>query len=135
TRPTNAAANALLAKVYLLLGDFEKAKTYATAVLNVHKELIDYNTVDSLSSAPFSIFNQETIFHSTYFSSGTLTGANAKIDSILYKSYDSNDLRKYLFYQINSDGSYRFKGSYSGSNSSSSFNGMAIDEMYFIQSE
>lgn len=57
----------------------------------------------------------------------------ANVDSMLYKSYDANDLRKIIFFTSNPDGSHYFTGSYEGTYVN--YNGIATDEMYLIRAE
>lgn len=64
-----------------------------------------------------------------------LNAAVSKISSVLYDSYDSNDLRKALYFDKNADGSYAFKGKYDGEQNSASFAGIAIDEIYLSLAE
>jgi hypothetical protein len=59
--------------------------------------------------------------------------SRAKIDSSLYQSYSTNDLRKQLYFKNNNNGSYAFKGSYDGT--SLLFSGVAVDEVYLIRAE
>lgn len=136
-RPGLAAAHALLARVYLAMGDYPNAQTQADLCLQNYGELIDYNTVDPGSGAPFPKFNTEVIFEAAT-ASLPLFPFNGKVDSSLYASYDSNggDLRKALYFQENagSPGTYQFKGSYEGS-PYSIFCGIATDEMYLTRAE
>jgi hypothetical protein len=59
--------------------------------------------------------------------------ANYRVDSLLYKSYDSNDLRSKLYFISNGPGTVGFIGSYDGTRSL--FNGLATDEIYLIKAE
>ena len=54
------------------------------------------------------------------------------IDTILYKTYNTNDLRLQLFFKVSS-GVNTYKGSYGGS--STFFNGLTTDELYLIRAE
>jgi starch-binding outer membrane protein, SusD/RagB family len=134
TRPSRAAAYALLARVYLQIGEYENARLYADSSLLINDQLLDYNTLDSGSETPFERFNQEVLFYG--FTERPVPSAQvvAKIDSNLYNSYDDNDLRKYLFFLVNDDNSVSFKGSYNSS-TYVLFTGLATDEVYFIRSE
>jgi hypothetical protein len=136
THPTKAAAHGLLARVYLQNGNYEKARDHAAACLSIYNSLMDFSdisVVDPASPTPFTKFNQEVIFYSM---TDAATNVNyfAKIDSLLYRSYADDDLRKEAYYHNNGDDTYRFKGSYSGS-FEELFNGIATDEIFLIRAE
>lgn len=137
TRPNQTAASAMLARVYLQMGDFTKAKEYANSALQLQSTLLNYASdpeINAASATPFKLFNKEVIYYS--FSDRGLTNrqSTAKIDSNLYKSYNDNDLRKVHFFRPNPDGTFSFEGSYNES-TFSLFTGLAVDEMYLIRAE
>lgn len=139
TRPTKAAAYALLARCYLSMRSYGDAGLYADSCLMMKNELIDYNQLSN-SAGPFRRFNEETIFYSFCGSTlGILHSTRGKIDSNLYASYHEDDLRKRLFFQANTganSGTYRFKGCYDGDYFPNGvFNGLATNEMYLISAE
>jgi len=139
-RPSKAAAYGLLARTFLIMGNYSLALLYSDSCLQIKNTLLDFNNFSPTKTYPFSTIqysNSEDILHST-----TTGGVNynliksyGRIDSALYKSYDTNDLRKSLFFKQNSDGSYYFTGNYNGTSSSSCFNGLAVDEIYLIRAE
>ena len=99
---------------------------------------MDYNNLDTNSTTPISRFNDEVIFHSTSSSVAPLSPRVCKIDSLLIQTYDSNDLRKPIFYIKNADNSFGFKGDYDGSPNNANghcFTGIATDEQYLILAE
>ncbi|MBH2005674.1 MAG: RagB/SusD family nutrient uptake outer membrane protein [Sphingobacteriia bacterium] len=132
TRPSKAAAYALLSRVYLYMRDYPKAGLYADSSLQINNQLLNYNTLSTTAAYPFPRFNKEVMFH---MSGGTLLTSNVRalIDSNLYRSYATNDLRKTLFFRTNADGSQAFRGSYDGS--SGNFVGIATDETYLTAAE
>jgi tetratricopeptide (TPR) repeat protein len=134
-RPTKTAADAMLARVYLSMGEYDSTFLYANEALTLDSTLIDYNSIPiTSSSTAFQRFNNEVIFHlegGTWFS---LLGSALIVDSTLYKTYDNSDLRRSILYNTNASGISRFKGSYSGS-STVLFAGLATDEMYLIRAE
>ena len=137
SRPSKAAAFALLARTYLVMEDYDKALIYADSCLQLYKTLLDYYMLNPnpLTSYPFpGISNAETIFYSTLANSNILQPAapNYIIDSTLHRSYDSNDLRKSLFFR-NVSGKITFRGSYN--QSQILFGGLATDEIYLIRAE
>lgn len=132
-RPSKPAAFAFLAKTYLVMGDFQKAGNFADSCLQYYNTLLDYNTVNSSASFPFSIFNPEVIWHSHSLSIAPLSASRAKIDSSLYNSYAFGDRRKLAFFRSNGNGTYAYKGSYSGD--ATYFTGIGTDEVYLIRAE
>lgn len=141
SRPSKAAAYAMLSRVYLSMDDYTQALSNASLALQINDQLIDYNTLSKTSVTPFTTrFNKEVFFHSVMTPGATLNPGNAsnnvaKIDPMLVASYDSNDLRKQIFLKVNSDGTYRFTGNYEPVTTANLFNGLAVDEVYLIRAE
>lgn len=137
TRPSRAAAYAALSIVYLTLEEFVTAEKYADSCLMLQSDLIDYNFVDGGSVNPFLIFNEEVIFHATMFGTSQVFYRNrAKVAKELFDTYDETDLRRTVFYSPQADGTFSFKGDYSGSSTSGlPFYGIATDEIYLIKAE
>lgn len=131
-RPSRAAAFGLLARTYLIMSMYDSAENYAEKCLSISSGLLDYNTLDTNSSSPVPQFNAEVIMHSRIPVPGIFYN-RAKIDSDLYKSYSTNDLRKKIFFSDNGDSTYWFKGSYD--QSIALFDGVATDEIYLIKAE
>jgi hypothetical protein len=134
-RPTQQAAFAALARVYLAIGSYDSAFTYSNRCLNISADLLDYNTLDP-TAGNIGYLNKEVLFQKlipcNYDYSGFLS-YNCLIDQDLFMSYDSNDLRRSLFFSINSDSSISFQGNYN--NNSNLFCGLATDEQYLIRAE
>lgn len=135
TRPTKAAAYGALARISLAMRNYEDAAKYADACLSRNNELIDYNAIDPNAFVPFQRFNKETVFYSTLSLETIITMDYAKIDTLLYQSYETDDLRKDILFATNWDGSTQFNGSYDGGAWVVPFNGIAVDEMYLIRAE
>lgn len=138
SRPSRAAAFALLARVYLSMQAYSLAGKYADSCLSIKSTLLNYNLSDPNAAAPFPRFNAEVIFPSVQLVAGSLNVTNWRCDSVLYQSYAANDLRKKLFFKTNGTGAalyYGFKGSYDGTTSGALFSGLAVDEMYLIRAE
>lgn len=132
-RPSEAAAFGLLARTCLMMGKYDSAGSYADKCLAISGNLLDYNTLNSNAATPISKFNAEVIMHSRVPVPTILLNTKARIDSVLYQSYYSNDLRKKVFFKNNGNGSYAFKGSYD--HGIALFNGIATDEIYLIKAE
>lgn len=132
-RASKPAAYALLARTYLWMGDYTNAGLYADSCLQLYHTLLNYNTVDASAGYPFDALNAEVIFARGSALGEPLYNWTAKIDSFLIQSYDTNDLRKTLFFIDNGNGSFGFKGYYAGE--MSLFTGVATDEMYLTRAE
>lgn len=135
TRPSRAAALGALAKLYLIMGDFELSLYYTENSLDINDVLLDYNDVDRDSDIPFKVFNKDVVFHAVMLArSGVHEQGYAFVDTVLVKKYNEYDLRKTAFLKADDTGLFRFKGSYDGGNYAL-FSGIAIDELYLIKSE
>lgn len=134
TRPNRVAAFAALSRTYLAMEEYNNAGAYADSCLTYHNTLIDYNTVSTSDPMPFSLFNDEVIFHSSTNAAPPLQPFAALVDTLLYRSYDDNDLRKAIFFKPVPDG-HNFTGNYNPSFISMFFNGFATDELYLIRAE
>lgn len=135
-RPTKQAAYSLLARIYLAMSEYPNALDASNRALSYGMELLDYNTVNSNLAVPFTPSNAEIIwFASTNSVSALLAPARCRIDTLLYASYASNDLRKNIFFTKNSDGYYTFKGTYDSRVTGYLFKGLTMDELYLIKAE
>ncbi|MDH5034001.1 RagB/SusD family nutrient uptake outer membrane protein [Chryseobacterium cucumeris] len=133
TRASKATALGLLARTYLYMGDYANALQYADQALEIDGELLDFNSLNSSDSYPIKEMNVEVLLPTTIAYSPILSGNNAKIAQSFYDSYDNNDLRKSIFFRMNSSGMILFKGNYSGTSQRSSV--LAKDELYLIAAE
>lgn len=133
--PSKAACYGLLARAYLSMRVYDSAFRYSDLCLTLKDDILDYNSLSLNANLPFPrLNNPETIFY-TEMNTLNLNHSSAYgfIDTVLYSSYSSPDLRKKGFFRQN--GSYfRFKGSYSG-NSVILFSGLATDEILLIRAE
>jgi hypothetical protein len=136
-RPNKATAYTTLANTYLILQDFNKASLYADSSLLLDSTLLDYNGVSN-NDPPFTVLqNPEVTWQADIASNPNLPQSITRVDSNFYNSFDSNDLRKTIFFKQTSDNGYTFKGSYNGKWAGSSvyFAGVATDETYLIKAE
>jgi len=134
-RPVKAAAYGLLSKVFLSMRAYDKAGKYADSCLQLYSSLIDFNNLSTSSRIPFGRNNAETIYQSYQVSLYSVDGSNgvAQVDSSLYNSYDSTDLRREIFFRLNGLGKLILKGTYSGTYFL--FSGIAVNEMYLNRAE
>jgi len=134
TRPTKAAADALLARIYLEREDYGNAFLYSDNCLRQYSTLINYNSLSTSAGYPLVQMNTETIFYGTISNNGILLPSRAVINPDLYQLYAANDLRKVLFFASNGNGTYSFKGNYNGQ-ANPQFGGIATDEMFLVRAE
>jgi len=136
SRPTKAAANALLARIYLNMENYEQARYYATAALALNHSLIDYNTLSLTATNPFPSApvndNPELIFYDRLVSYGFGSSTRTTVADDLYQSYADKDLRKRIFFA--GTGPYYVKGRYNGFRLQL-FGGLAVDELYLVLAE
>lgn len=133
-RPSKPAVYALLARIYLSMGNYIQAKQYADASLQRYATLIDYNNISLTAPVPFSISNEEVLYQTNLLSSiSTFLLNDFYVDSTLYRSYGSTDLRKELYFYLNASGLPVSRSSYTGS--ILRFSGLATDEVYLIRAE
>lgn len=138
TRASKSAVYALLARIYLVMNDFDTSKKYAAACLEINSSLLDYNTINATSNRPFSIPfntpNPEIIYYSIGVNGYSfVTSSTTLIDPRIVSLYNNDDLRKNLFLRMTGVNTYIFKGNYTGS--SAYFTGIATDEVYLIMAE
>jgi hypothetical protein len=135
-RPCRSAAYGLLAKVWLTCQDYVRAEAYADSSLQWYSTLVDYNTLDSNSLYPFAITgNEEVLFQSYACNNALQYGKSILIDSLLYRSYAPDDLRRVIFFTpvVGENNAYSFKGQYTGLHYL--FSGVAVDEILLIRAE
>lgn len=140
TRPSSVAANGLLAKIYLSMGQYDLALNAVNAALAKYNTLLNYNTLTISASNPFPTFakgNPEIIFYAATYGLTAVVNNSAgygRIDPALYLIYENGDLRKPLLYTADgTTGLYKYKGTYTAS--AYPFCGIATNELYLIKSE
>lgn len=132
TQPSKISVYALLARLYLITGDYTNSLQAAQSALAISDALLDYNTI-TLGKAnsftlPNSIPNPEVLYYT--IGNTSITASNSTYaDSTLYNLYEDNDLRKKLFF----NNSLNYIGSYTGT--TTPFVGLATDEIYLTMAE
>lgn len=140
TRPHRAAAYALLARIALTMGDYGTAREFAEEALEIQKVLLDYNQLNAAATKPFPVVlpdgNAEVLFYAPLINYGYLNSASTFVNPSLYQSYQTNDLRRSLFFLSRGNNNFTFKGSYAGPISPvSAFGGLTTNELYLIAAE
>jgi hypothetical protein len=116
------------------MNDYADAGMYADSALGLYNKLIDYNSVSATATIPFPQFNDEVIYDASTSQPPSLSRSRARVDTDLYKSYASNDLRQTLYFKTTSGG-YYFKGTYTGHANGTLFTGIATNELYLMKAE
>ncbi|MGK6353502.1 RagB/SusD family nutrient uptake outer membrane protein [Parapedobacter sp. DT-150] len=136
TRPSKAAAYGMLAKVALQLADYEEALHHADTALGITDGLIDYNDLDLTANLPFPLYGQgnaEVVFYSQMSNAVILTNTRLLVDTLLYDSYEKDDLRREALFAARPTG-MTFKGFYSGI-AVWPFSGLTTAELLLIRAE
>lgn len=140
TRPSKQAVYSLLSNIYHYRGEYDRSLEFADKALSLNHELMDYNADSeigdfSLNSSPFAKFNKETIFYAELTNGMvfTLNINRANVDSILYASYEEEDLRKPAFFRTSGEHVF-FKGTYTNL-VARQFGGLSISEIYLNKAE
>lgn len=135
-RPSKLAVYFLLAKLYLQMDRFDESLQNAKLALNIHNQLVDYSTIDTLNpfsfTADYGQTNPEVIFYTAvnpFLSRHTYGHINPQ----LLEQYEADDLRKYVYFKSTANDFVVFKGSYSGGESL--FTGFATDELWLMLAE
>lgn len=141
-RPSKAAAYGLLARAYLSMAKYDSAYYYADKMLHIKNDLMDFNNpaeVNLVGENPFLRYNKEIVGYYEQTSNGTPLIRIAQMDTVVYSSFDTNDLRKQAYFKPGSGGYQAFKGNYAVASNAwetlSPFGGIAVDEVYLIRAE
>lgn len=142
-RPNKAAAFGLLARVMLVMQEFEKARLYADSCLQIQSTLIDYSSVPLTSERyfPFEALNEETLFqanflNSNYWSRLADPEPDLHIEKDFAGEYSSDDLRHQVLFFGKTDSSLGMNGGYGGTIAGNlPFSGIAVNEVYLIKAE
>ena len=65
-RPVKITAQALLARVYLSMRNYLKARASADSALQVYSTLMNYNDLPLTSPVPINMFNPETLYEASF---------------------------------------------------------------------
>jgi hypothetical protein len=134
-RASRPAACTLLARTYLFMRKYDSCYKYTDLALQLKSGLLDYNLIPKDADFPFANFtfdDNPEIIYGNYAAEKQLL-SDGKTDTLLYRSYDNNDLRKWCYFKDNGDGSHSYKGSYSGG--IYMWGGIGTDELYLMRAE
>ncbi len=138
-KPNKITSYSLLARIYLDMGKYVEAESCADSALDLYNILLDYNTLDFATSAPFSSNNMEIIFGVTTVGRYVLSSVGSMsalytVNPELFNLYDSDDLRLKVFFLTDGLGKVVMKKSYIGLGLYG-FTGLTTDELYLIKAE
>ncbi|WP_313419897.1 RagB/SusD family nutrient uptake outer membrane protein [Sphingobacterium multivorum] len=140
--PGTLAVQALLARVYLQMGDYEKALDYADKVLKKKSTLVDYNKLSGQISDEFSSYfqrygkdNPAIIYYSGTGIGGVMWVSRINSAAWLTESFENGDLRNKFYFLKRPDGTRIFIGSYCGEGGTTLFTGLSVEEMLLIRAE
>lgn len=139
TRPTRAAAAALLARIYLNSNRYTEALTWAEEALQLSPDLLDFASFESNGTRPFPQLlpngNVEALYYAllgtNIFNANSLR--SVYIPAATYQLYDPEDIRKSVYFAEAPQGGHLFVGSYMSPNQL--FGGPATGEVYLIKAE
>ena len=131
-RASRPAAYGMLARTYLWMRRYPEASLYADSTLSIKGDLVNYNSLNASLNYSVPQFNAEVIMNNKMFALTSVSVTRAKVNLELYNQYESNDLRKSVFFRTVS-GTYHFKGNYTAG--VTPFSGIATDECYLIRAE
>lgn len=122
TRFNKAVVQAILSRVYLYMGDFEKAKNYADLALKEPHEIIDYNTYAYPTQEKNTeiLWLRTTTYHVLIY--------DLRYSSDLVNTFSANDLRMKLF-------SYFLDGTYMRLDNYWGLYGIRFSELKLTQAE
>lgn len=134
-RPSRPAVYALLSRISISMRKYTDALQYADSCLSLYNQLIDYNTVSTTASTPFEKANDENIFYSSLSNYPVLGSSSSAvyIDTLLYQSYASNDLRKLIYFRTISGTNRGMKTGYTATTYANG--GLCVDEIYLNRAE
>ncbi len=130
SRPSKGAAHALLARVNLYMGEYDEALNHSDKALSIYSHLSDLN-LGRIRTDKDTYFSS-LISPSSYIRS---RGLSTLIDTILYDSFNDNDLRKQLFFTNNTSGQPVRERSYVLLSVNLSYSGLDTDEQFLIRAE
>lgn len=128
SRPSKPVANALLARVYLYMGDYEKALLHSDNSLKGFNDLIDLN-LESIRDYKTTLLTRMISPSSDIRNLQPST----LIDTLIIDNYKASDLRRTTFYEQSSPNKWLKKRYNNLVNLC--FSGFDADEQYLIRSE
>lgn len=123
-------AYALLSRTYLFMDEYGNAKDAADSSFTYHSFVEDFNGINASPSRPLNVQSNE-IHIPLEPKSSVMSATVGRVSNELYKGYDKDDLRKTLFFKLEEDGGYSFRGHYRPA----LFSGTTTAEVLLISAE
>lgn len=133
--PSKVACFALLARIYLSMRKYDEAEIFADKTLNLYSKLTDFNTLPIGATSSFTNNSEEIIFfaQNPYYAETSYGDSSYGVDRKLIDLYGNTDLRRKIYFEINTRGNYYWKGN--NNQLGYPFTGLATDEIYLIKAE
>ncbi len=122
----------LLARAYLFMDNYTDALSTADSSFRYHSFIENYNNVSGTPSRPFLNLYTKEMHVLSILRKQVSNFTVGRTSKELYEMYAENDLRKTLFFKINTDGKPNYRGSYRGGQL---FSATATDEILLIKAE
>ncbi|MCQ9634148.1 RagB/SusD family nutrient uptake outer membrane protein [Chryseobacterium sp. WG23] len=130
TQIGKGGAYGLLARTFLYMDDYKQASSSADSSFKYNPYIENFNNIDLANDYPFYDISKEIHIYSMQ-SKYSPNGITGRINQSLIESYNANDLRKQVFFKLQDDGKYTFKGSFTAG----LFSGTATGEILLISAE
>lgn len=134
-RPSKISCYSLLSRVYLQLGEFDKALNAALNALTIKSDLNDFNEIPITNNYRFPLYgigNPEVIYSNAAYYNVGVDESRVSVDTLILKLYSPEDLRNIVYFrEINNK--VLFYGSYYGNRNL--FTGYATNELYLTVAE
>lgn len=136
-RPSKAATHLLLARIYLHMEDYDLAFYHSDLGLKYRSELMDISILDSTADYVFPVnleLHPEIILNFEGSAGpATIAPTRQNISMELLDLYETNDLRKTMFFRTHSNGNIIFRGSYRPRGVH--WGGFSTNELWLIRAE
>lgn len=134
-RPNKPAAYALLSRISVSVRNYDAGQKYADSCINLYNKLVNYNTISTTATTPFDKLNDESLYYAVLidYDVNLSISTTAYIDTLLYQSYATNDLRRAIYFRTISGTNMGTKRPYSGT--INAYSGLAMDEVYLNRAE
>lgn len=139
--PNKSAANGLMARLHLILGNYTQSLEYSQKIMDENYSLMKFEEIANDVTLPLSgfqypipVLNEEILYYGNGGSSQSFTSPLSYVNNELIDQYDDQDLRKHLYFTTSDEsGNKNFVGHFTGN--FQLFTGIALDEIYLINSE
>lgn len=136
-RPSKLAVQALLARICLLVEDYDLAYNYARKVLSLRSELMDYRSLDVGIRYPFSadygLSNPGVLFFCRGVGTVYFARSAMQIPDEFLGLFEADDLRKSVYFDSGTIGNLYYRGSFTGTGEP--FEGLTVEELLLIAAE